>query len=85
MWDSITEVLETVDKDIRGSSPAARLLEKMKSFEFVFIIKLMLKLFAITNELSHILQRKKMKYSSCYGANPRCESSIRHIEGEWLG
>jgi hypothetical protein len=30
----------------------------MKSFEFVFIMKLMLNLFAITNELSHILQRK---------------------------
>jgi hypothetical protein len=58
MWDSVTEVLEMVDKDIRGPSPAAGLLEKMESFEFVFIMKLMLKLFAITNELSHILQRK---------------------------
>lgn len=47
-----------VDKDIRGPSPAAGLLEKMEYFEFVFIMKLMLKLFAITNELAHILQRK---------------------------
>jgi hypothetical protein len=30
----------------------------MESFEFVFIMKLMLNLFAITNEFSHILQRK---------------------------
>jgi hypothetical protein len=47
-----------VDKDICGPSPAAGLHKKMESFEFIFIMKLMLKLFAITNELSHILQRK---------------------------
>uniref|UniRef100_A0A0A9FAG1 Uncharacterized protein n=1 Tax=Arundo donax TaxID=35708 RepID=A0A0A9FAG1_ARUDO len=29
----------------------------MESFEFVFILKMMLKLFAITNELSLVLQR----------------------------
>ena len=50
MWDSVTEVLEMVDKDIRGPSPAAGLLEKMEYFEFVFI--------AITSEFSHILDRK---------------------------
>jgi hypothetical protein len=37
---------------------AVGLLEKMESFEFVFITKLMLKLFAITNELSHIYKEK---------------------------
>jgi hypothetical protein len=48
MWDSVTKVLEMVNKDIRGPL-AAGLLEKMESFEFAFFfMKLMLKLFAIT-------------------------------------
>jgi len=32
----------------------------MESFKFAFILKLMLKLFGITNELSKILQRKDL-------------------------
>jgi hypothetical protein len=35
MWDSVTKVLEMVNKDIRGPL-AAGLLEKMESFEFAF-------------------------------------------------
>jgi hypothetical protein len=38
--------------------PAVEIYPTTESFKFVFIMKLMLKLFAITNELSHILQRK---------------------------
>ena len=38
--------------------PAAGLIEKMEIFKFAFILKLMLNLFGITNELSKILQRK---------------------------
>lgn len=37
MWDSVTKVLEMVDKDIRGPL-AAGLLEKMDSFEFAFFL-----------------------------------------------
>jgi hypothetical protein len=36
------------------------LIEKMESFKFAFILKLMLKVLAITNELSQMLQRKSV-------------------------
>jgi ribonuclease BN (tRNA processing enzyme) len=47
-----------VHEDACVPSQAAGLIEKMESFQFVFILKLMLKLLGITNELSHLLQRK---------------------------
>ncbi|XP_058748834.1 uncharacterized protein LOC131621815 [Vicia villosa] len=56
MWSSVLEVLSIVDEDGRGLSQAAGLIEKMESFKFAFILKLMLKLVGITNELSKILQ-----------------------------
>lgn len=60
MWSSVLVVLSMVHKDGRGPSQAAGLIEKMESFKFAFILKLMLKLFGITNELSKILQRKDL-------------------------
>ena len=60
MWSSVLQVLSTVDEHGRGPSQAAGLIEKMESFKFVFILKLMLKLFGITNELSKVLQRKDL-------------------------
>lgn len=60
LWSSVLEVLSIVDEDGRGPSQAAGLIEKMESFKFAFILKLMLKLFGITNELSKILQRKDL-------------------------
>lgn len=47
-----------VHEDGRVPCQAAGLIEKMECFEFVFILKLMLKVLGITNELSHLLQRK---------------------------
>jgi hypothetical protein len=58
MWDSVIEVLCMVHADARVPSQAAGLIEKMESFQFVFILKLMLKMLGITNELSYLLQRK---------------------------
>ncbi|CAN6175040.1 unnamed protein product [Urochloa humidicola] len=58
MWDSVIEVLRLVHEDARVPSQAAGLIEKMECFQFVFILKLMLRLLGITNELSHLLQRK---------------------------
>ncbi|XP_058764640.1 uncharacterized protein LOC131638109 [Vicia villosa] len=58
MWSSVLEVLSIVDEDERGVSRVASLIEKMESFKFVFILKLMLKLYGFTNELSKILQTK---------------------------
>lgn len=60
MWMSVLLVLSAVDEDGRGPSQAAGLIEKMESFKFAFILKLMLKLFAITNELSQVLQKKDL-------------------------
>ena len=47
-------------EDGRVPTQAAGLIEKMESFKFVFILKLMLKMLAITNELSQMLQRKSV-------------------------
>ncbi|XP_058783665.1 uncharacterized protein LOC131658382 [Vicia villosa] len=58
MWSSVLEVLSIVDEDERGVSRMASLIEKMESFKFVFILKLLLKLYGFTNELSKILQTK---------------------------
>jgi hypothetical protein len=60
MWASAINVLSTVDEVGRLPSQAAGLIEKMECFKFVFILKLMLKLFGITNELSKLLQRKDL-------------------------
>ncbi|XP_025820787.1 zinc finger MYM-type protein 1-like [Panicum hallii] len=58
MWDSVIEVLEIVNQDERNSSRAGGLVQIMESFSFVFIMKIMLQILRITNELSLILQRK---------------------------
>ncbi|XP_058742608.1 uncharacterized protein LOC131615127 [Vicia villosa] len=59
MWSSVLEVL-IIDEDGRGPSQAVGLIEKVESFKFAFILKLMLKFFGITNELSKILQTKDL-------------------------
>ncbi|XP_039688060.1 zinc finger MYM-type protein 1-like [Medicago truncatula] len=64
MRSSVLVVLSMVHEDGRGPSQAAGLIEKMESFKFAFILKLMLKLFSITNELSKILQRKYLNIVS---------------------
>jgi len=58
MWDSVIEVLQIVYQDERNPSRAGGLVEIMESFSFVFIMKMMLQILRITNELSLILQRK---------------------------
>ncbi|XP_058769456.1 uncharacterized protein LOC131643277 [Vicia villosa] len=58
IWSSVLDVLSIVDED--GPSQAAGLIEKMESFKFAFILKIMLKLFGITNELLKILQTKDL-------------------------
>jgi hypothetical protein len=58
MWDSVIEVLEIVNQDERNPSRAGGLVQIMESFNFVFIMKMMLQILCITDELSLILQRK---------------------------
>ena len=60
MWLATLYILREVNDEGRGLSQAAGLIEKMEDFKFAFILKLMLKLFAITNELSHVLQTKDL-------------------------
>ena len=55
---SVIEVLQIVHQDERNPSRAGDLVEIMESFSFVFIMKMMLQILCITNELSLILQRK---------------------------
>ena len=58
MWDSVIEMLRIVHEDGRVPNQAAGLIQKMKCFQFVFILVVMLKLLGITNELSRVLQTK---------------------------
>jgi hypothetical protein len=58
MRDSAIEVLEIVKQDERNPSKAGGLVQIMESFSFVFIMKMMLQILRITNELSLIWQSK---------------------------
>jgi hypothetical protein len=60
MWDVVLEVLENIVEDGVGDkkTTTSGLLLQMKSFEFVLILHLMIKLLGITNDLSQCLQRK---------------------------
>jgi hypothetical protein len=58
MWGSVIEVLEIVHQDVRNPCKAGSLVKIMESFSFVFIMKMMIRILHITNELSLVLQRK---------------------------
>jgi hypothetical protein len=59
IWESVLHVLAIVHEDGRVPTQAAGLVEK-QSFKFAFILKLVLKVIVITNELSQMLQRKSV-------------------------
>ena len=59
MWKSVLHILENLSDDATSSTQkttAAGLLEKMESFEFVFIMNLMITILGKTNDLSACLQ-----------------------------
>ncbi|KAH7655857.1 Ribonuclease H-like protein [Dioscorea alata] len=61
MWESVLEVLQNVCQDgsiANQKGLASSLISKMESFEFVFVLHLMMKVLGITNELSNALQQK---------------------------
>ncbi|CAN6315813.1 unnamed protein product [Urochloa humidicola] len=61
MWEAILEVLEIVKQDSvkpTCNGGAFGLIGKMESFDFVFIMHLMIELLSITDNLSRALQRK---------------------------
>ena len=66
MWEAIIDVLEIVKKD--SIKPACNggalgLIGKMESFDFVFILHLMIELLSMTYILSRALQRKRSRHS----------------------
>lgn len=58
MWDAVIQVLGIVEDDGRVPSRAGGLVHQMETFSFVFLLKMMLKLFRMTNDVSLLLQRK---------------------------
>ncbi|CAH9118732.1 unnamed protein product [Cuscuta europaea] len=61
MWDAVIEVLEAIfddGVDLKSKSTSSSLIEKMASYDFVFIAHFMLQLLGKTNVLSKELQQK---------------------------
>lgn len=58
MWDAVIEVLGIVEEDVHVPCRAGGLVHQMKTFSFVFILKMMLKILRMTNDLSLLLQKK---------------------------
>lgn len=58
MRATVIKFLCTFDANGRNPSHAAGGIEKMEFFKFALVLKFMLKLFGITNELSQLLQRR---------------------------
>ena len=58
MWESVIEVLQIVNQGQQNPSKTGGLVANMESFCFVFIMKMMLQILRITNELSLLLQKK---------------------------
>jgi hypothetical protein len=53
-------ILLEVNDESRGLTQTAGWIEKMEDYKCVFILKLMIKLLAITDEISHVLQNKDL-------------------------
>ena len=71
MWDAVTEVLGIVEEDVRVPCRAGGLVHQMETFSFVFILKMMLKILRMMNDLSLLLQKKDQNVvqvcdGSCY-------------------
>jgi hypothetical protein len=58
MWEAVIEVLGIVEVDARNPTKAGGYVHKMETFSFVFIMKMMLKLLRMTNDVSILLQKK---------------------------
>ena len=66
MWEAIIDVLEIVKKDSikpTCNGGALGLIGKMESFDFVFILHLMIQLLSMTDILSQALQKKGSRHS----------------------
>ena len=66
MWDSVVNVLSMIHEDECNPGRAGGLVRKMESFSFVLNMKLMLKVFRITNNLSLLFAKKIPEHCSSY-------------------
>jgi hypothetical protein len=70
MWESVLEVLENISDDGTDGEKktiASGLIEKIESFQFVFILHLMIRVLGITQDLSQCLQRKNQNIVRAIG------------------
>ncbi|KAH7663595.1 Ribonuclease H-like protein [Dioscorea alata] len=70
MWESVLEVLENVCNDgnvAEQRGMASGLIQRMESFEFIFILHLMIKVLGLTNDLSNALQQKDQNIVNAMG------------------
>ncbi|WVZ56099.1 hypothetical protein U9M48_006678 [Paspalum notatum var. saurae] len=70
MWHSVLEVLENIFEDANDGekrTQASGLIERMETFEFVFILHLMIKVLGKTQDLSQCLQRKNQNIVRAIG------------------
>jgi hypothetical protein len=70
MWDPVLEVLENISEDGTDSekrTTTSGLIQRMESFEFVFILHLMIRVLGLTQELSQCLQKKNQNIVRAIG------------------
>ncbi|KAH7691788.1 Ribonuclease H-like protein [Dioscorea alata] len=70
IWESLLEVLENVCNDgnvAEQRGMASGLIQRMESFEFIFILHLMIKVLGLTNDLSNVLQQKDQNIVNVIG------------------
>ncbi|XP_039115842.1 uncharacterized protein LOC120251373 [Dioscorea cayenensis subsp. rotundata] len=70
MWESVLEVLENVCNDGNVTEQrgiALGLIQRMESFEFIFILHLMIKVLGLTNDLPNVLQQKDQNIVNAMG------------------
>jgi hypothetical protein len=82
MWDSVLKVLENVSDDatnLTQKTTVAGLIEKMESFEFAFIMHLMLQVLGCTSELSHALQRKDQNIVRVVSLIVVAKQNVQHL------
>ena len=70
MFSAVVDVLKIIEEDGLSDHKveAQSIMRSILSFEFVFALHLMKNILGITNELSIALQKKKSRYSKCYGS-----------------
>ena len=70
MFSAVVDVLEITEDDglFDQKVETRSIMRSILSFEFVFALHLMKNILGITNKLSIALQKKKSRYSKCYGS-----------------